>query len=152
MGHYGQRQAGRARSADVARRGRPPARAGDNRYEIKDPELILDSVWRELERTIGFEHMAFPKEVGGAVPLPRGVRAPQRPHTAAVGPQVLWLAGAPGAGKGTMSKAIMYERGIEEPPIEVSSLLNTCAAAAGAAGSGSLCADARPLAGQRHRR
>lgn len=141
-----------ARSAHPACRGRHSPLPGDNRYEIKDPELILETVWRELERTIGFENMAFPKEVGGVLPLPRGPRARRGPHSTVSWPQVLWLAGAPGAGKGTMSKAIMHERGIEEPPIEVSSLLNTCVAAVGDMGWVVPRAHAPLRAGQRRRR
>lgn len=66
--------------------------------EIKDPQLIFDQVWGDLERERGGETaMTFPKEI-------------------------IWLAGAPGAGKGTMSKFIMDERGITAPPLETSSL------------------------------
>jgi adenylate kinase len=37
--------------------------------------------------------------------------------------EVIWLSGAPGAGKGTMCKFIMQERGLTSGPIETSSLL-----------------------------
>jgi len=38
---------------------------------------------------------------------------------------IIWLGGAPGAGKGTNTGFIMRERSLTAPPIVVSSLLNT---------------------------
>jgi hypothetical protein len=61
--------------------------------EIKDPALIFESVWKTLVDKHGEEQLRFPKDI-------------------------LWLSGAPGAGKGAMTKFIMEERGLNAPPIE----------------------------------
>lgn len=66
--------------------------------EIKDPDVLFDLAWSSIEKSVGHENMVFPKEI-------------------------IWLAGAPGSGKGTMSEYIMRERDIAAGPIEVSGLL-----------------------------
>ncbi len=66
--------------------------------EIKDAQLIFNSVWRELEAEFGREHLRFPKEI-------------------------ILLGGAPGAGKGTNTNFIAKVRGLTCQPIVMSSLL-----------------------------
>ncbi|MFW5829849.1 MAG: nucleoside monophosphate kinase [Planctomycetota bacterium] len=61
---------------------------------------IFREVWESLEREYGQENLCFPKEI-------------------------MWLGGAPGAGKGTNTPFIMRERGLTAPPIVMSALLNT---------------------------
>ena len=69
--------------------------------EVKDAQIIFNSVWSELERKVGgAENMCFPKEL-------------------------ILLGGAPGAGKGTNTPFIMEARSLTCEPIVVSSLLNT---------------------------
>ncbi len=68
--------------------------------EVKDAQLIFNSVWKELESEFGRENMRFPKEL-------------------------ILLGGAPGAGKGTNTDYIREVRDISEPPIVVSELLNS---------------------------
>ncbi len=68
--------------------------------EIKDAQLIFQSVWAELKESYGRENLRFPKEI-------------------------FWLNGAPGAGKGTHTKFIMKYRDYTEAPIVVSDLLKS---------------------------
>lgn len=68
--------------------------------EIKDAQLIFNSVFHQLELEVGREQLSFPKEL-------------------------ILLGGAPGAGKGTNTEFILKERDITAPPIVVSSLLDT---------------------------
>jgi adenylate kinase len=68
--------------------------------EIKDAALIFESVWAGLERERGRENMAFPEEI-------------------------LWLNGAPGAGKGTNTDFILRSRDYTSQPIVVSDLLSS---------------------------
>jgi len=68
--------------------------------EIKDAALIFESVWARLERERGRENMAFPEEI-------------------------LWLNGAPGAGKGTNTDFILKSRDYTSQPIVVSDLLSS---------------------------
>jgi adenylate kinase len=68
--------------------------------EVKDAHLIFNSVWQSLEAEVGLDRIRFPKEV-------------------------IWLNGAPGAGKGTQTEFIMQFRGLTAPPILVSSLLQS---------------------------
>ena len=68
--------------------------------EIKDAEVIFDSVWLDLEEEVGHENLTFPKEL-------------------------ILLGGAPGAGKGTHTRFIMRARGLTCPPVVVSGLLNS---------------------------
>jgi len=68
--------------------------------EVKDPHFIFRSAIASLERKYGRDKLRFPREI-------------------------LWLAGAPGAGKGTNTNYILRERGITADSIVVSSLLTT---------------------------
>lgn len=68
--------------------------------EVKDAQIIFNSVWSAIEAEFGEEHLRFPKEI-------------------------FWLNGAPGAGKGTNTGFIMRYRDLTAPPLVVSSLLNT---------------------------
>src|SRR5262245_36083099 len=77
-------------------------KAADNLsdLEIKDAQLIFESVWQELQTEYGRENLRFPKEI-------------------------LLLGGAPGAGKGTNTAFIAKTRDITYPPIVMSSLLDS---------------------------
>ncbi|MDP0501416.1 MAG: nucleoside monophosphate kinase [Verrucomicrobiota bacterium JB022] len=69
--------------------------------EIKDAQLIFNSVWNELVSDKGgVEHLNFPREM-------------------------FWLNGAPGSGKGTQTSFIMEYCGLTAQPIVVSELLNS---------------------------
>lgn len=68
--------------------------------EIKDAQLIFESVWRDLEADLGRENLRFPKEI-------------------------ILLGGAPGAGKGTNTAFIARTRGLTCPPIVMSALLDS---------------------------
>lgn len=68
--------------------------------EIKDAELIYKTVWSEIDESFPKPSQCFPKEI-------------------------IWLGGAPGAGKGTNTPFIQKERGFTCEPVVVSSLLNT---------------------------
>jgi adenylate kinase len=68
--------------------------------EIKDAQVIFETVWENLEEEVGRENLHFPKEL-------------------------ILLGGAPGAGKGTHTRFITAARGLTCPPIVVSQLLNT---------------------------
>jgi adenylate kinase len=68
--------------------------------EIKDAQLIFNSVWRELEAQFGREKMRFPKEI-------------------------ILLGGAPGSGKGTNTSFIAEVRGLTCQPVVMSSLLDS---------------------------
>ena len=61
---------------------------------------IFAEIWSKLEAKHTADGMALPKEI-------------------------MWLGGAPGAGKGTNTQFIMRERGITAPPIVMSDLLNS---------------------------
>jgi adenylate kinase len=68
--------------------------------EIKDAQLIFESVWQDLQAEYGRENLRFPKEI-------------------------ILLGGAPGAGKGTNTAFITKMRGLTCPPIVVSALLDS---------------------------
>jgi adenylate kinase len=68
--------------------------------EVKDAQIIFNSVWASLKEEIGEENLRFPKEI-------------------------FWLNGAPGAGKGTNTNFIMQYRDLTAPPLVVSSLLQS---------------------------
>ena len=68
--------------------------------EVKDAQLIFNSVWENLEAERGRENMRFPKEL-------------------------ILLGGAPGSGKGTNTAYICKVRDISSAPIVISSLLDT---------------------------
>src|ERR1700761_8972328 len=90
----------------------PPTKsAAPSDLEIKDAQLIFNSVWKELETEYGRENLHFPKEL-------------------------ILLGGAPGAGKGTNTNFIRELRDIAANPIVVSSLLDSPAARAIKAGGG----------------
>src|SRR6516164_6516210 len=77
-----------------------PAATNCPDLEIKDAQLIFGAIWAELEAEFGRSRMRFPREL-------------------------ILVAGAPGAGKGTNSDFIRKVRGIDAPPIVVSQLLDT---------------------------
>ncbi len=68
--------------------------------EVKDAQLIFQTVWQELEEEIGKENLRFPKEI-------------------------ILLGGAPGAGKGTNTPFILHTRGLTCQPLVVSNLLTS---------------------------
>jgi len=68
--------------------------------EVKDAQLIFQSVWQNLESEMDGDNMRFPAET-------------------------FWLNGAPGAGKGTQTAFIMEFRDFTEKPIVVSDLLKS---------------------------
>ncbi|MBC2604183.1 nucleoside monophosphate kinase [Puniceicoccus vermicola] len=68
--------------------------------EVKDPQIIFERVWSQLEDDIGQENLIFPKEI-------------------------FWLNGSPGAGKGTNTGFIMETRDLTADPITVSQLLKS---------------------------
>ncbi|WPJ94724.1 nucleoside monophosphate kinase [Coraliomargarita algicola] len=68
--------------------------------EVKDAQIIFNSVWASLEEEKGEENLRFPKEI-------------------------FWLNGAPGAGKGTNTNFIMQYRDLTAPPLVVSGLLKS---------------------------
>ena len=68
--------------------------------EVKDAQIIFNSVWNSLSEEMGEENLRFPKEI-------------------------FWLNGAPGAGKGTNTNFIMQYRDLTAPPLVVSSLLQS---------------------------
>ena len=68
--------------------------------EVKDAQIIFNSVWASLEQEFGEERLRFPKEI-------------------------FWLNGAPGAGKGTNTNFIMKYRDLSAPPLVVSELLKS---------------------------
>ncbi len=78
----------------------PPAVAKNRDLEIKDPVLIFNAVWSELEQEFGREQLRFPKEI-------------------------ILLGGAPGSGKGTHTRFILRARGLTCPPVVVSALLDS---------------------------
>ena len=68
--------------------------------EVKDAQIIFNSIWASLEDELGEEYLRFPKEI-------------------------FWLNGAPGAGKGTNTEFIMQYRDLSAPPLVVSGLLKS---------------------------
>jgi adenylate kinase len=68
--------------------------------EIKDATLIFNIVWSEIDSKFPKTEQCFPKEI-------------------------IWLGGAPGAGKGTNTAFISKEREFTSKPIVVSDLLNS---------------------------
>ena len=68
--------------------------------EVKDAQIIFNTVWQHLVEELGKDNLRFPKEI-------------------------FWLNGAPGAGKGTNTGFIMRYRDLTAPPLVVSSLLTT---------------------------
>ena len=74
--------------------------ASERKADLRDATDIFTGVWAELEEAYGRENLRFPKEI-------------------------MWLGGAPGAGKGTNTPFIMRERGLTADPIVISELLQT---------------------------
>ena len=68
--------------------------------EVKDAQLIFQTLWHELEQEMGSDNLKFPAEI-------------------------FWLNGAPGAGKGTQTEFIMEFRDLTEKPIIVSEILKS---------------------------
>jgi len=68
--------------------------------EIKDAQLIFQSVWEDLAAEVGRERLRFPKEI-------------------------ILLGGAPGAGKGTNTAFIAKARSLTCGPIVISALLDS---------------------------
>lgn len=68
--------------------------------EIKDAFLIFTAVWDDLHERFGRDNLRFPREI-------------------------IWLGGAPGAGKGTNTPFIAETRDLTAPPIVISSLLTS---------------------------
>ena len=68
--------------------------------EIKDASLIFAHVWADIESEFGRTNLVFPGEI-------------------------IWLGGAPGAGKGTNTPFVMEARGITANPIVISDLLSS---------------------------
>ncbi|MDQ8203626.1 nucleoside monophosphate kinase [Pelagicoccus sp. SDUM812003] len=68
--------------------------------EVKDAQIIFNTVWSRLEEKFGRSRLHFPQEL-------------------------ILLGGAPGAGKGTNTPFIKEVRGLTCEPIVVSSLLDT---------------------------
>lgn len=75
----------------------PPS---DPELEIKDAQLIFNSVWSELKTRFGRKNLRFAKEL-------------------------ILLGGAPGSGKGTQTQFILNARGLTCDSIVVSSLLTS---------------------------
>ncbi|KAI9022756.1 hypothetical protein CLU79DRAFT_835121 [Phycomyces nitens] len=68
--------------------------------EIKDAKLIFNQAWKNIEDHYGRENIHLPREF-------------------------IFLMGAPGSGKGTHTPSILKARGITNPPIIVSQLLQS---------------------------
>jgi len=66
---------------------------------IKDAKILFEIIWKDVVASKGVTNMNFPA-------------------------QIVWMTGAPGAGKGTMASLVMKERDITQA-FEVSSLLNS---------------------------
>ncbi|MBL9151720.1 MAG: nucleoside monophosphate kinase [Verrucomicrobiales bacterium] len=93
-------------SEEPAKATRAPKNAAESDavdLEVKDANLIFNAAWQELEQEVGIEGLRFPNEV-------------------------IWLNGAPGAGKGTQTRFIQGYRGLTAEPIVISSLLQSPAA------------------------
>lgn len=72
----------------------------DEKFMELEAETTFSNVWSELVNKYGLENLEFPKEF-------------------------IFLAGAPGSGKGTQTECLKEALGIEEEPIVMSSLLNS---------------------------
>jgi adenylate kinase len=80
--------------------GLDPVAAKLSDLEIKDAQLIFESVWQRLDADLGRERLRFPKEI-------------------------ILLGGAPGAGKGTNTGFIAAARSLTCRPIVISTLLDS---------------------------
>lgn len=72
----------------------------DDSLEIKDSEIIFNNVWNKVTSKYGVEKLRFPKEI-------------------------IWLMGAPGAGKSYNAPWILRARGITARELVISSLLTS---------------------------
>lgn len=77
-----------------------PSGSSVSDLEVKDAQIIFDSVWASLERELGRAKLSFPREI-------------------------FWLNGAPGAGKGTNTQFILQYRDYAAEAIVVSDLLSS---------------------------
>jgi hypothetical protein len=68
---------------------------------VRDPTMIFQAAWRCLAALVDGE---------------QNIRMPH---------EIMFLGGAPGAGKGTMTPYVMWERGITAKPIVMSAVLNS---------------------------
>lgn len=85
----------------------PPAPAA----KIADPHAAPDAVLEQAQTIFRDAWSRIAERIeAGAARLPK---------------EIIWLGGAPGAGKGTNTPFILRERGITAPPIVTSDLLNT---------------------------
>ncbi|MGB0460322.1 MAG: nucleoside monophosphate kinase [Opitutales bacterium] len=80
--------------------GLPKDKNSSHDLEVKDGQIIFNSVWNRLLEEFGEKNLRFPKEI-------------------------FWLNGAPGAGKGTNTDFIMRYRELTAPPLVVSSELQS---------------------------
>jgi adenylate kinase len=88
-------------SAETKHQNTPPPAGGKlSDLEIKDAQLIFQSVWEHVIEDFGRENLRFPKEI-------------------------ILLGGAPGSGKGTNTAFIAKSRGLTCPPIVISALLDS---------------------------
>lgn len=87
----------KARGGETVLLSAPPS---DPELEIKDAQLIFNSVWSEIKADFGRENLRFAKEL-------------------------ILLGGAPGSGKGTQTQFILSARGLTCDSIVVSSLLTS---------------------------
>jgi adenylate kinase len=78
----------------------PPKPPPGPDLEIKDAQLIFSAVWSDLVEKHGRDNLRFPREM-------------------------IWLGGAPGAGKGTNTPFIAQTRDITAPPVVISGLLTS---------------------------
>jgi len=87
-------------ASDTANAESKPTESKVQDLEVKDAQIIFNSVWASLEDEFSEENLCFPKEI-------------------------FWLNGAPGAGKGTNTNFIMQYRDLTAPPLVVSGLLKS---------------------------
>ena len=78
----------------------PESPQGALDLEVKNPNLIFESIWSQLEDEFGLDGLRFPKEI-------------------------IWLNGAPGAGKGTQTAFVQETRDLTAETVVVSSLLKS---------------------------
>ncbi len=67
---------------------------------VAEGQALFSAIWAELEKDIGLDRLCFPRHV-------------------------VWLNGAPGAGKGTNTPLLMEELKIKAPPVVTSDLLTS---------------------------
>ncbi len=67
-------------------------------YQMDHQTVLFEKIWRNLQATLSREALVFPK-------------------------RIVWLNGAPGAGKGTHTPLILSQYGIKPNPVVISDLL-----------------------------